>query len=352
MTSYGAHFDLDGKRPRLSQWFPPADVSAPTTTQPESTSSGPKLEPSDVKAEAPPPPSPPPSLAELVSAKAKQKAADPSGTPPKQKPADPSGTSPKPKPSDDTSETPPKSKPADTSGTPPKPKPADTSGTPPQPKPADTSGAKASTPEKATLKPSPGSDADKLQLDFANGRVLKEVEEPPCCFKLVPVPGQQIPKIMVQSLSATNRKFAKLQLLYFAGQGKLVKSIKGQPDDSLPYSELLTAASYVLDSDKGKSVCLLKDLVSSTGATEVHGFKPFPAGALPTKLVANEGAALYLKDTDELMLQINSALVLINHCSVVWSFSLQGKKLIPGGAGLLSIKQLTLPGGKISVLPL
>ena len=147
-------------------------------------------------------------------------------------------------------------------------------------------------------------------------------------------------------------KVCEVAAVVLCRSGKAGEEYQRPADDSLPYSELLTAASYVLDSDKGKSVCLLKDLVSSTGATEVHGFKPFPAGALPTKLVANEGAALYLKDTDELMLQINSALVLINHCSVVWSFSLQGKKLIPGGAGLLSIKQLTLPGGKISVLPL
>ena len=210
VTSYGSSFDLTGKNPRLGQFFATAAPAAANEAVPVQGS--------------PPVPAPVPKPKPALPAPSS--AAVPAAPPVPKEPA--------PKPADIAPKAVPKTKPA--TG-PPK-------------------------PEAAVLP------LEQLEKDFEGGHVLKEVDDPPCIFKLVKVAGEQFPRIMLKSLCATNRKFAKLQVLYMANSGKLVRNAKGQPEGTLMYTESLSASTYIVDIDSSMTVCTLKDLVSKSGATE------------------------------------------------------------------------------------
>ena len=288
VTSYGTTYDLTEKNPRLNQWFHSVDANAAV---PENAG---KEEPT------------PQPTREAAPAK------------PKAPPAPEPSSAPEPKI--------PKAAPMLV----PKPSP---------PKPADVPA------------PSKEPSVDQLEQIFEAGQLLREVEDPACCWKLVHPADEQFPRIMIKTMGSSNRKFARLQLIYWSAAGKLVKSMKGQPDDTVPYTEGLAATSHVIDcGGQSKSVVLLKELVASSGVDEIHGFKSFAPGVLPAKLTPIEGGSLFLKP-DEILLGIQRALVLVNHCSIAWGFMVQGKKLVPIGAGLLSVKQMNLQANKIVTLP-
>ena len=89
---------------------------------------------------------------------------------------------------------------------------------------------------------------------------------------------------------------------------------------------------------------------------QCHGnarLQAVPARCSPGEVGHDYGGALYLKDTEPLMLDVNKALCLVNHSfSLISGFTLQGIKLVPAGPGVLSVKQLNIPPGKISILPM
>ena len=88
----------------------------------------------------------------------------------------------------------------------------------------------------------------------------------------------------------SNRKLTRLTMVYWCDSGKLARS--GQRvSGMIAYTEAL-ATSNVYVNVVGKSVMTLKEFVKSHDLTEIHGFKPFPAGKAPLKLQRDDETRL------------------------------------------------------------
>ena len=202
---------------------------------------------------------------------------------------------------------------------------------PPAPTPPPPSQPQPTPPPPVPPKPEAKDKSPREKNFDDHGVLICEVEDPKTTWKLIVNQETQAPLIQVRLLEDKNRKFTKLQMLRWFAQGKLVKSPQ-QPQDSLPYSEGLSASSFVIDVTKDKAVVTLKELIKSSNANEVHGFQPFLAGSCPNKLQRPESEPpLYLSNVESLLGGISLALQSIPHMRLAWGFKLLGTKTVATG---------------------
>ena len=107
----------------------------------------------------------------------------------------------------------------------------------------------------------------------------------------------------------------------------------------------LTSKLVVYSKDQSK-VIQLGALIKEGKITEVHGYKPFPAGVPPTQFQLAGSGQLWLTGIPEELDLIQAALPTIPHLKLLWVFAASGSKLQPRGLALHSEKQLLLKAGE------